>query len=276
MTTPASRRHPEPEALAAFVEGALNGAELMSVTEHLSDCMECRALLRDAAGISREEARAAAPRRMSAPWWLAAAASIVIVAGAVWMLRLQAHHDPIQQLVAAAPTDRREMEPRLSGFAWAPLRVMRGGDEAADPERMRLGGAAGEVLDEAKESTSPESRHAAGVAHLLIDHRDDAIRELNAAARASNDANVWSDLAAAHYAAAMRSDAPQQFAEALKATDRALSLDPELREALFNRALILERLGQRAAALEAWKRYLAADPSSEWAREAREHLAARP
>ncbi|MEA2571234.1 MAG: hypothetical protein QOI24_3235 [Acidobacteriota bacterium] len=273
MSTPASRRHPEPEALAAFIEGELEGADLTSVTEHLSDCMECRALLRDATAFSREEVRAATPRKMSAPWWLAAAASIVIVAGAIWMIRLQAQHDPLQRLIAAAPTERREMEVRLSGFAWAPLHVMRGGDEPADPEQMRLTGAAGEVLQEARESTSPESRHAAGVAQLLTEHREEAIRDLDAAAHASTDAHVWSDLAAAHYAAAIRDDSSEQLKSALTAADKALALDHDLPEAAFNRALILERLGLAQPAADAWKQYLTLDPKSQWADEARQHLA---
>jgi CHAT domain-containing protein/tetratricopeptide (TPR) repeat protein len=273
MSTSASRRHPEPDELAAFIEGGLEGADLMSVTEHLSDCMECRALLRDAAALSREEVRAATPRKMSAPWWLAAAAAIVIVAGAIWMIRLQAQHDPMQQLIAAAPTGHRELEVRLSGFAWAPLRVMRGSGEPADTDQMRLTGAAGQVLQEARNSTSPESRHAAGVAQLLTEHRDDAIRELEAAARASNDAHVWNDLAAARYAAAMRDDSPEQLKGALTAADKALALEHELPEALFNRALILQRLGLVQPATDAWKQYLAVDPKSQWADEAREHLA---
>jgi hypothetical protein len=273
MSTPASRRHPEPEALAAFLEGGLAAAELTSVTEHLSDCIECRALLGSAAAFAREHknVRELAPHRTRTAWWLAAAASIAIVAGAVWTMRPSP--DPLQRLVSASPANRRELEPRLSGgFPWAPLRVMRGGSEPIDAAQMRLMGAAGEVLQETEGSTSPRARHAAGVAQLLSAQRDDAIRELEAAAQNSNDARTWSDLAAAHYVSAMRDDAPAQLTLALKAADKGLELQRDLPEGLFNRALILERLGLRDPALAAWKRYLAIDASSPWANEARQHV----
>jgi len=273
MSTSASRRHPDAEALAAFIEGSLEGTELMSVTEHLSDCLDCRELLGNAAAFRREHVRAAAPRRRLAPWWLATAATVAIVAGASWTIRLSAlRRDPVQRLAAAAPLDRRELEPRLSGFAWAPMRVMRGGDEPADPARMRLIGAAGVVLQETEGSTTANARHAAGVAQLLTEHRDEAIRELDAAARTSNDPRIPSDLAAALYAAAMRADNPSQLPRALAAADKALDLQHDLPEALFNRALILERMGRRDAAKDAWTRYLAIDGSSKWAEEARQHL----
>jgi len=273
MSTSASRRHPDAEALAAFVEGGLEGTELMSVTEHLSDCLECRELLGNAAAFSREHAHTAAPRRKLAPWWLVAAATVAIVAGAVWAIRFSdLRRDPLQRLAAAAPLDRRELEPRLSGFEWAPMRVMRGGDEPADPARMRLIGAAGDVLQETQGSTSATSRHAAGVAQLLTEHRDDAIRELEAAAKTSNDAHIRNDLAAALYAAAMRDDDPSLLPRALAAADKALEVQRDLPEALFNRALILERMGLRDPAQDAWKRYLAIDGSSKWADEARQHL----
>lgn len=273
MSTNASRRHPDPEALAAFVEGRLEGTELMSVTEHLSDCMECRELLGHAVEFARQHVHAVAPRRKFAPWWLAAAASIAIVTGAIWIIRTSAfRRDPLQKLVAAAPRDERDFEPRLSGFAWAPLHVMRGAEDTANPARMRLVGAAGEVLQETEGSSSANALHAAGVAQLLTDHRNDAIRELDAAARTSKDPQVSSDLAAAYYAAALRDDDPSQLPRALAATDKALDMQQDLPEALFNRALILERMGLRDAAQETWKRYLVVDGTSKWAGEAREHL----
>ncbi|HET9768461.1 MAG TPA: CHAT domain-containing protein [Thermoanaerobaculia bacterium] len=61
---------------------------------------------------------------------------------------------------------------------------------------------------------------------------------------------------------------------ALEVIDQALEKSPQLPEALFNRALALERLFLRASAKKAWQEYLEVDDSSPWAREARERLAA--
>src|SRR6185436_19117103 len=65
---------------------------------------------------------------------------------------------------------------------------------------------------------------------------------------------------------------PSHLAEALAAADEALRIDPTLPEALFNRALIIERLRLRDQARAAWQRYLDADPRGPWANEARQRL----
>ena len=61
---------------------------------------------------------------------------------------------------------------------------------------------------------------------------------------------------------------------ALEAFNRSLEQSPDLQEALFNRALALERLHLRATARKAWQHYLTVDSLSSWAAEARVRLAA--
>jgi CHAT domain-containing protein len=60
---------------------------------------------------------------------------------------------------------------------------------------------------------------------------------------------------------------------ALEAIEVATIVGPGCREVLFNRALILERIGLDDAARVAWSFYLAHDRGSGWSREAAEHLA---
>src|SRR5215210_1454326 len=52
----------------------------------------------------------------------------------------------------------------------------------------------------------------------------------------------------------------------------AYPVAPDTAEILFNRALILEQLSDFESATYAWTQYLAKDPSSDWASEARAHL----
>jgi CHAT domain-containing protein len=111
---------------------------------------------------------------------------------------------------------------------------------------------------------------------VLTDDLAGAIDRLDKAAKDSPSAQTWSDLAAARYAAASELGRAALYPQALAAADAALKLDPNLPEALFNRALIIERLGLIQEARTAWNRYLSADPSSKWADEARRHLAALP
>src|SRR6185369_2246867 len=101
-----------------------------------------------------------------------------------------------------------------------------------------------DAIDRADHDRSPRAQHAAGVATLLADDPIKAIDRLHEASeRAPNDARMASDLAAAQLAAAESLGRASLYPEALASADRALRIDANLSEALFNRALILERLG---------------------------------
>ena len=257
------------QTLGAFVEGTLDEPRRREVMEHLELCEMCVASVGAAAMSLREEG--AIPQRPRTIWWLAAAASLTVVLLGVLATRQRWFApSPIGTLVAAAPADRREIEPRLTGgFRWAEYRGP-ARDVAAtrnDPQRLKLLGAAGDVLDRAAKDQSVESKHAAAIASLLVDDSNHAIDTLRRIA--SNDARIWSDLSAAYYANGRASDYPN----ALAAADRALEIDPKLAEARFNRALVLERMGLFAEASKAWDAYLQVDSTTAWAAEARAHLA---
>jgi hypothetical protein len=68
----------------------------------------------------------------------------------------------------------------------------------------------------------------------------------------------------------------EDVAKGLALAERALKADPGMAEAMFNRALALERLSLPDQARDAWQQYLKADSSSGWAEEARRHLNALP
>ncbi|HWW60997.1 MAG TPA: hypothetical protein VN181_06500, partial [Thermoanaerobaculia bacterium] len=93
-------------------------------------------------------------------------------------------------------------------------------------------------------------------------------------ARSPNDADAWNDLAVAQLDYAAANDDVRSFASSLANADHAIALRPAHAEALFNRALALDALGLRFAAVDAWRRYLSVDAASEWATEARDRLAA--
>jgi tetratricopeptide (TPR) repeat protein len=87
-------------------------------------------------------------------------------------------------------------------------------------------------------------------------------------------AHMLSDLSAAYLARAARDHRSQDLTRALAVVDRAVKADPALPEALFNRALVLERLSLGDEARAAWDDYLRVDDQSAWASEARTHLSA--
>lgn len=270
MNTPGC---PDPETLGAFIDGTLPAAQMAAMNEHLATCDDCMEVMRTAASF-RESEHVVVPIASRRRQWLGALAAgiaIVFFAGAIafYLQRTRPHRD-IAALIDAAPVSYRRVEPRISGFRWAELRRMRA-DEGVprDSESLRLDGVAGDVLRRERADA-----HAAGVAELLIEQPAAAIEKLrDAASRRPDDASVWNDLAAAYYAEATQSRRADDLPLALAAADHALRIEPHNGEALFNRALVLERMQLRDNAARAWRDFLAVDPSSAWAAEARRHLA---
>lgn len=168
-------------------------------------------------------------------------------------------------LVGAAGADVRPIESRLTGgFRWAPFRGPKRDVTATDS----LAIAARIVLTTPPTESSSETARARGAAYLLSGHHESALETL-AAIAARGDADALSDLAAAQLESSIRHRSPRLLAEALASADRALRARADHVEALFNRALALERLGLRDDARLAWERYLAVDATSDWSHEAR-------
>jgi CHAT domain-containing protein len=189
-----------------------------------------------------------------------AAAAITGTAMSVMVLRTSRAGGPI------AP---RTIEARLSGQRWAPLQ------RAAAREQSSGVRAAGLIAPMAVTTSAGDdqgARHAAAIASLLAGNSRKALAILASSARSSTDPRVWSDYAAACYAASSHYEAPEMLAEALAAADTALRFAPALEEGLFNRALAIERLGLRDQARRAWEQYLLVDSGSEWAIEARQRV----
>jgi tetratricopeptide (TPR) repeat protein len=263
------------ETLAAFAEGRLKRAEIAPLLAHLETCEVCNRALETAMDVHGTEQPGAVAKRP--PWWLAVAAIVVLGVLAVPLLRRRGGNDDgIGRLVTLASQHARLVEPRLSGgFAWAQYRgPVRANDDGRSTERLKIDGAAGEIIERADREHGPAAEHAAGMALVLIDQPLQGVARLEKlVADDPGDATAWNDLAAARYAAAAHLGRPSLYPEALAAADKAVGLAPRMTEALFNRALILEKLGLREQAAAAWQRYLEADPSSPWATEARARLA---
>jgi CHAT domain/Tetratricopeptide repeat-like domain len=270
------------ETIAAFAEGRINRSGMREVVRHLDQCQPCRDAVEAASEAILEEGISVnVPPALRRTSWLAVAAAIVVAILAVPATRtILSLRSPMARLASLSPRDERTIEPRLAGgFPWAPYRgPLRSNGAAATSARMKLTGAAGELVDRADHDKTAAAQHAAGVALALSgENPDDAIARLRLAANSlPEDAKSWSDLAAAEYAAALARGAASQIPVALADTDHALRVDPRLPEALFNRALILERIGLITQTRAAWEHYLAVDATSEWAAEARERLAKLP
>ena len=90
--------------------------------------------------------------------------------------------------------------------------------------------------------------------------------------RAPDDGLLRSDRAAALLARGDAHGNEDDYRDALMDADASLVKQAALKEALFNRAIALQRLSRSDEERRAWESYLAVDPSSEWAAVARQRL----
>jgi len=248
--------HPEAEDLGRFVEGTLDDPERTAIVEHIADCDDCRVLVVDAAEFNEPAKTATRPLKN---WWIAVAASIVLVIGVGYYQYLH----PLTKLAKTyGQLTFAPVEGRLNEFPYVPAKKATRGssDDELDPDSLKLSEPAADVLD--MRGDDARTRHARGVAHLVLKERAPAVEELTAATReAPQEAVYWSDLSAAQIA---NGDA----AHAIESADQALRLHADLPDALFNRALALQTLGSGEAA-SAYERYVRADSTSRWSDEAR-------
>ena len=286
------RRHPEAERLAEYADGVLDAESRAEVDQHLADCSDCRAVVMETmAFLDGKPAIPASATPRVVPFrprrWvrgvtvgLAAAATLVLAVRVVrpeWVSGLfgpRADRPELQELIAAvAGEPTRPVEGRLSGgfkYGPPPSPARGAGDREASPD-VRI--AAAKIEKVAAERETPEARAALGAALLVLGDANKGVQTLEAAARMSPDnAFIQNDLTAAYLARFRREGGAQDLAGAISAAGLALKSNPDLIEALFNRALALEMLGSTSAARDAWNAYLKRDASSAWADEARRRL----
>ena len=266
------RRHSEAESLAAFVDGGLQGDELASVAEHLQSCEECRLMIGEAAAFERETH----PRRTWLPY--AAAAAVMVIVAAAFLpgyLHRRTWDNGARKLLAMTPDGKREIEGRFSGqTAHGEYHRMRGGvqqgtnDEGESPAHLELQEKALNLVEDTKGDHSPAALRAHAMGLALYGERKEALDTLNQIPPNARDAATWNDIAAIEH---QNGQEPQ----ALAAVNTALKLQPTMREALFNRALILTGMEHEVEARAAWVQYLAVDSNSGWADEARSKIEQR-
>lgn len=268
-------RHPSLETLAALAEGRLVESERSRTTAHISGCDDCYTLFAETARFLEdthdEMAEPTDAERKRTRWMtMAAAAAILFVTFGVFALK-RLDRDPARMLVQNANAlPNRLTEGRLAeDFAYRPPPVfMRGAREQKhDPVWLRLQGAAGEVLEQNRQTRTT------AYAHVAIGDLQRAERILADLARRGVDAGrSWNDLAVVRVQIARSLDDPSYLPEALAAVDEAIRHDATFAPAHFNRALILEKLGLLSEARMQWQKYLSIDTTGAWADEARRRL----
>jgi CHAT domain-containing protein/tetratricopeptide (TPR) repeat protein len=241
-----------------------------------------------AARLNRESDISACPQNFGAarsvPWhrvflsprWLLGAATLAILASAAFWF-VQGRPDKLaNRLTVQAYTERRTLELRLPGAAYAPIQVNRGAEASAlDVPQSLLDLKALVARNLRKHPTDPAWLQAKARADLLEWDYTSAIKELTRALAAQPDSpSLKADLAAAYFEQAKSLDRAIDYGSAIELLSQALAKNPRDPVILFNRALTYEQVPMLHEALADWEHYLELDPNGAWSAEARQHAEA--
>ncbi len=210
------------------------------------------------------------------PKYVAAFAVLVIavLASAIYFTRKSSSPDELAEL-REIYRQERPTETRIAEFGYAPLPQLRGGPESREKNRLRR--IENSLIEATEKSPTAQTHHRLGVFYLTQQKYTDAIKEFEGALKfADKSATIHNDLGAAYFELAKTSAREKKLealAHSLEEFTKAVELDGNLLEALFNKSLALQELGLPRQAKESWTLYLQKDSSSPWAEEARRNLA---
>jgi tetratricopeptide (TPR) repeat protein len=203
------------------------------------------------------------------PAWgyaVAATAMAAVVVGVFAWPAWQLHR--VNDLTLEAYAEKRQIDFQLLGAPYAPIRRERG---AATDRPAALAEAESIAASHADD---PRWMAARGRIDLLAGDYPKAITGLEQALAKEPDSEaIQMDLAAAYYQRGQAVQAQSDFQKAYDLLSKVLTKDPQNRAALYNRAFAAAEMKERDKAVEDWNRYLQLDPSSGWAKSAREMLA---
>lgn len=268
-----------------FVFGRLSAsdnADFVKTLENNSDRRSKVALTRALKVKAAEQPVAASERRpsffdsirsfFSQPMYAGGFALLVIavLVGSIFVLR--SSPDELTNLKEIYKKER-PVEPRITGFDYAPLVVTRGAADDANKNKLELEKT--RFLQAVVENPTAANFHKLGVFYLTQQNYKDAIENLDKAVKLDDkNATFQNDLGTAYFELARQSkdDKLLNLSRANEAFSSALKINSDSLEALFNRSLVLQEMGLRNQATESWNLYLQKDPSSQWADEARKNL----
>lgn len=170
---------------------------------------------------------------------------------------------------------QRQTETRISGFDYAPMAITRG-EDLNDENTKKLRRIEITLIEAVENGQDARAHHDLGIFYLNKRDLPQAIKELDLAVKGDvSNARFHNDLGSAYYETAKAGSNEKKIgstARAIEEFSRALELNPDLLEALFNKSLTLQELSLTNEARESWNLYLQKDTSSKWADEARKDL----
>ena len=190
---------------------------------------------------------------------------------AIWIALAILRTESPDRLLAQAYTDHRTLETRLAGAKYAPVRVERGVAGSSidkSPYLLRAEALISENLQ--RHPDDPVWLSAKGRVDLLEGDSDEAISTLTRSlGRDPHSVQARIDLASAYFQRAQRPGRAGDYGTAVDGLSQVLKQHPNELTALFNRAIVYEKLFLYDEAVRDWQRYLQLDSKGAWAAEAR-------
>ena len=261
---------PPDDVWAKLAAGVIRGPAADKLLTHSAQCESCAIQLKEAIYLLGPDAEAEPVAPMKRRWWpvLAIAAALLITVG-VWSWRVYTR--PPLALLAQAYTSHRPFEMRIGGAKYGAVRVERGSPSAGPPELLEAAAAIQRHVKERQEDAP--WLHAEGRAALLDRRFDAAIQSFQAAAQLGERApDFWVDFATAYYGRAEARSMEADYTKAIELLGHALERDPNHAAALFNRALVYEKLSLIDPAIRDLEACLKIEKDAGWSEEARQRL----
>jgi tetratricopeptide (TPR) repeat protein len=246
----------------------LHDEEADATLAHAAACAACAALLRDSIELFRPAADVV-PVRPSRLRWVAAAAAVVAIALIAW--GYFARTQPPVTLLAQAYSESRPFAAMWPGAAHAPLQRTHGpaGSRPASLLRAEL------KIQEHLAGRTPDAAwlQAQAATELFELNPTAALRTRERAA----DLGASSTALDLQWAITYLTRGDEQsrdpdYRQAAELFSRVLAAEPGNATALFNRALVMERLRLPDQGIADLRAYLALRPSAPWRTEAEERL----
>src|SRR5262249_27655946 len=214
------------------------------------------------------------------PFMLATAALLIVALGiAVWLIgRGRSELNEGLRALNKAYESQRPIDSRITGFPYASPPRAGGGTNQADLRSLNR--AERLLIDEASDHPGAGSFHALGQFYLAERDYDNAITNFERALQSNtNNAKIHSDYGAALFEKGTidreRDNSGKgldEHARSLEHLNLAIALDPNLLEALFNRALLYQKMLLLKQSQADWEDYLKRETDQKWADEARQKL----
>jgi len=213
--------------------------------------------------------------RMPFRGWLARAAAVTLAAGVGWWAWNQWGAGDPARLIATAYAQQRPFELRIPGADNAPVRMERGSGGSSFRRPAALLKAEGQIAGELeRDPNSVKWLELRARAEMLGWDPETAIATLQRALeRKPDDPDLLADLGMAYALRAEARNRDVDYGYAIDYLERSLRAKPNAPVAVFNRAVVYERMLLYEDAAHEWGRFLTMEPDGAWKSEAQRRLA---